>query len=48
MISSRPSSTTMPAAAFSANAACGRETQLKIWIGSTVNGDQMPFGANGT
>ena len=32
----------MPAAAFSANAACGRDTQLKIWIGSTVNGDQMP------
>jgi hypothetical protein len=31
-----------------ANSACGRDTQLKIWIGSTVNGDQMPSGANGT
>ena len=46
--SSSASSTTMPAAAFSANAACGRETQLKIWIGSTVNGDQMSLGTNGT
>ena len=38
----------MPAAAFWAKAACGRETQVKIWIGSTVNGDQMSDGRNGT
>ena len=29
------------------NSACGRDTQLKIWIGSTVNVDQMLSGANG-
>ena len=46
--SRKASRTMMPAAAFSANAACGRETQLKIWIGSTVKGDQMLFGTNGT
>ena len=31
----------MPAAAFSPNEACGRDTHLKIWIGRTVNGDQV-------
>jgi hypothetical protein len=30
----------MAAAALVLNSACGRETQLKIWMGSTVNGDQ--------
>src|SRR3970040_1473817 len=30
--------TTPAAAALSRNATCGRETQLNIWIGSTVNG----------
>ena len=28
----------MPAAALTWKPGCGRETQLKIWIGSTVNG----------
>ena len=31
--------TTPAAAALSRNATCGRDTQLNIWIGSTVNGD---------
>ena len=35
----------MPAAALTLNSACGRDTQLKIWIGSTVNGDQIESGA---
>ena len=48
MVSSSASSTRMPAAALALNSACGRDTQLKIWIGSTVNGDQMLSGANGT
>ena len=38
----------MPAAAFSANAAWGRETQLKIWIGSTVKGEKRSEGRKGT
>ena len=38
----------IPAAAFSRNASCGRDIQLNTCIGSTVNGDQMPSGANGT
>ena len=46
--SSSASRTRMPAAAFALKAACGRDTQLKIWIGSTVNGDQTLSGANGT
>ena len=37
----------MPAAAFSAKAACGRDTQLKIWIGRTVKGEKMSEGRNG-
>ena len=42
--SSSTSSTRMPAAAFTRKSACGRDTQLKIWIGSTVNGDHTLSG----
>ena len=38
----------MPAAALAWNSTCGRDTQLKIWIGSTVNGDQIESGAKVT
>ena len=47
IVSSSTSSTRMPAAAFVLKSACGRDTQLKIWIGSTVNGDHTLSGANG-
>ena len=38
----------MAAAAFIENSCCGRETQLKIWIGRTVNSSIGPVGVNGT
>ena len=41
------SSTTIPAAALTRNSCCGRDTQLKIWIGSAVNGASMPSGKKG-
>jgi hypothetical protein len=37
-----------PAAAISWNSGCGRETQLKIWTGSTVNWSIGTSGTNGT
>ena len=45
--SSSINKTRMPAAAFSAKAACGREIQLNTWIGRTVNCDQILSGTNG-
>ena len=48
MVNSSASSTRMPAAAFSLNSVCGRDTQLNTWIGSTVNFDQTLSGAKGT
>ena len=44
--SSSNTSTRIPAAALAWKSSCGRDTQLKIWIGSTVNGDQIESGAN--
>src|SRR5690606_12817197 len=38
------SKTTMAAAALLAKPCSGRDTQLKIWIGSTVNGASKPSG----
>ena len=38
----------MPAAARFWNDSCGREVQLKIWIGNTVNRSSGPSGVNGT
>ena len=38
MAKSMASSTMIPAAAFTWKPAWGRETQLKIWMGSTVKG----------
>ena len=32
----------MPAAASAMKPCCGRETQLKIWMGSTVKGESSP------
>jgi hypothetical protein len=34
----------MAAAALIRKAACGRETQLKIWMGRALNGASMPSG----
>ena len=47
MLNSNASNTRMPAAALALKSACGRDTQLKIWIGSTVNFDQTVSGAKG-
>ncbi len=47
MLNSNASSTRMPAAALALKSACGRDTQLKIWMGSTVNFDHTLSGANG-
>ena len=38
-----PMITTPAAAAFCWNATSGRDTQLNIWIGSTVNGAVQPL-----
>lgn len=45
--SSRTISTRIAAAAFALNSTWGRDTQLNTWMGSTVNFDQIPSGANG-
>ena len=47
MVSNNTNSTRIPAAALTLNSGCGRDTQLKTWIGSTVNFDHTLSGANG-
>ena len=48
MVSSTTSRTMIADAALVWKASCGREAQLKIWIGRTVKRSNGPLGVKGT